>query len=138
MRTHPVPVRTRCQSIGTKARYAIQDKKIEVIFSNRFRLSASPHPVRRGQYLDHKTQQAHIGVDPPQTLAEGFYAAVNRRAADGPRPDFGRRLPRGRGHAADLTQLAAAVRRPAARGGKAAEPDEREDARLWPKASPKA
>ena len=57
--------------------------------------------------------QAHVGADHPQ--------AENCRAADRPGQDRRRRLPSDRGDAADVSPLAAAIRRDASRGGQAAD-----------------
>ena len=73
-----------------------------------------PHPARLGRVLPHETHQAHSGADHPQ--------AHNHRAADRKEQDRRRRLPRDRDDAADLSPLAAAVRRHAGRGSQTAEP----------------
>jgi len=77
-------------------------------------VNESPHPARLGRGLHHETHQAHGGADHPQ--------AENCRAADRPGQDRRRRLPCHRGDAADVSPLAAAVRRDAGRGGQAVDP----------------
>ena len=80
---------------------------------DRSRVNESPYPARLGRGLHHETHQAHGGADHPQ--------AENCRAADRPGQDRRRRLPSDRGDAADVSPLAAAIRRDASRGGQAAD-----------------
>ena len=97
---------------------------------NRSKVNESPHPARLGRGLQHETNLTHSRADHPQALAEGFCEAVVRGAADRPRQDRRRRLPRPRGDAAHLPSLEAVVRRDAGRGGQTSEQLEKESARL--------
>ncbi len=81
---------------------------------DRSRVNESPHPARLGRGLVHETHQAYSRADHPQ--------AQNCRAADRPGQDRRRRLPCDRGDAADVSPLAAAIRRDAGRGGQATDP----------------
>jgi hypothetical protein len=95
--------------------------RIDVDPGDRSRVNESPQPARLGLGLHHETDQALTGADYPQALAEGFCEAVNRRAADRLGQDRRRDLPRHRGGAADLSPLAAAVRRSTGRGSQASD-----------------